>query len=192
MLLDAKLLVALVFIFLSLALIFTIKKRINIITTLIIAHLFLLLFLSLTITSYNSFKEIVLTLVIYLMTILFLIINSAKKEGQKKEKISWKSNFSKIFLAVFFGTILFFTVFSLTKTSVNTLQILKNRSFESAMDKIPEPFLLENTDRKKMRLKQELNDNFLLKHSSDIILIIAVIGCMILLFSQIEIKNKKK
>lgn len=192
MLFDAKLLAALIFIALSLALIFSIKSRINIITTLIIAHLFLLLFLSLTITSYNSFKEIVLTLVIYLMTILFLIINNSTGDLAKKEKIMWKSNFSKIFLAIFLGSVIFFGVFSLTKTSVNTLQLLRTRTIENQAAPEPELFLTDNIDRKKMRLKQELNNNFLLKRSSDIILIIAVVGCMILLFSQIEIKRKKE
>jgi hypothetical protein len=46
-------------------------------------------------------------------------------------------------------------------------------------------------ERKKLRLAKKLHENYLLKHSSDVILIIVFLSGFILLFSSYNLKNKK-
>ena len=75
MIFDAKFFTLITFIIINFLILFTIRARTTIITSLIIAHLIAVLFFSLSISNYNSFKEIVLSLIIYSMVILFLISN---------------------------------------------------------------------------------------------------------------------
>lgn len=190
MVFDLKLLVALVFIILSFATIFAVKTRINIITTLIITHLVLILFLSLTITNYDSFKEVVLTLIAYLMGVLFLITNY--KESPRKTRVAAIKQivpYFKIISSIIIVIMIFLGSFYLAKTSLLATQ----KSTESALAaSLQNNNLAQNFDAtsyKKNRLKKKLNENFLLKRSSDVILIIVALSSALLLLNT-KIYNK--
>ena len=180
---DAKILTSLLFVTLCVIAIFTIRTRTSTIATLIIAHLTLILFFGLTITNYNSFKEVVLTLIAYLMVVLFLITtyDRAQKISDKPLQIK-PSGYVK-----FFAGLIFFIIFSCMLYLANgTFYSMKNirNSQEIQTQSGPEPLPLDISERKKIRLKKKLNDNFLLKRSSDMILIIVATSSIILLLQR--------
>jgi len=182
MIFDLKFLVALIFITLSFITIFVVKSRVNIIATLIINHLVLIVFLSLTITNYNSFKEVVLTLIAYLMGVLFLITNYSEK--LKKEKIGGaKKPFSYLKIIAAFTIIftVFLSSFYLAKTSLlNTSNLTESKPYWQAQNNSSSQDF-DISAYKKNRLKKKLNENFLLKRSSDVILIIVALSSILLL-----------
>ena len=178
---NPQLLVALIFIILGFTTIFTLKNRTNIITTLIIAHLVLILLFSLTITSYIAFKEIVLMLIIYLIVLLFLIINNPTKEEEKPRK---KWFFAKLFFIICGAIIIFCVLFSITKYTAQNLVNIKTKTIENQAFLSQNAEVKEEKSRKFLKLQQNLSDNFLLKRSCDIILIITALGSVALLFRR--------
>jgi len=179
---DAKLFATLIFIALSLATLFAVKTRTNTIATLIITHLSLILFLSLTITNYIAFKEIVLMLIIYLMMVLFIIINH-----NSSIRNTYEPSKSKASIAIIFGGIFAFVIFCgtlyLTNISLKSIRPLEIKPIEDVANMNP-PQTLSIEDRKKLRLSKKLHDNFLLKRSSDVILIIIATASGILLLQR--------
>ncbi len=189
---DIKLLVAFVFLFFSALLIFNSQNRTSIVTSLIIIHLNLIVFFSLTITNQNLFKEIILTLILYLIAVLFVITNQEDvKKTIKKIKVKrpsfWVISFAAIAAIVIFicGFILTNKAFyQMKKMRENNIIITQsNPQMASADDSLKE--------RRKLRLAKKLQENYLLKHSSDVILIIVFLSGFILLFSSYNLKNKK-
>ncbi len=200
MLFEPRILVILLFIIINFLIIFAVKTRTTATTSLIIAHLVLVLFLSISITNYQSFKEIVLALIIYLMIILSLISNHNK---------SYLNNYQhykpiSIFLIFIIPACLTCAAtFYLAKTTIPIANLIKEKQAISNLDSNADNIALpgddnlisknnseslnntgtiSNNDYKIAKLKRKLSDNFLLKRSSDVILVIAglVAGLLLL------------
>ncbi len=144
MLIDGKILTILVFLIINFLIIFTVKTRTTIVTSLIISHLVAVLFFSLSISNYNSFKEIVLALIVYSMVILFLISNYNPIYLASEENLKIKNN-RKILL--FFGAgaiflVIFLSLFLVIK-KVSAVSISLNEKKLAKKEKILErPMLL--------------------------------------------------
>jgi hypothetical protein len=209
---DAKFFTILAFIAINLLILFFVRTRTTTIISLIIAHLTTVVFFSLSISNYNSFKEIVLSLIIYSMVILFLIsgnnpIHQTDDKGNKikdsKPSLMVASCVSFIFLTIFL------LIFLMVKNLPQVAEFVRDEKFSKQNEIMQNPiaeafhsehlttenfypdqkiaekkdFKSEISDRKKARLKDKLSDNFLLKRSSDVILIIAAIIANLLLLS---------
>jgi hypothetical protein len=216
---DAKIFVIFIFIAINSLILFAIRTRTTIVTSLIIAHLIAVLFFSLSISNYNSFKEIVLALIIYSMVVLFLIsnYNPIHLVGNEdlnigRPKLFWFAVFV-IFVTVFLA--LFFISKNLTEISEIVLDKRIHNQKEQFLNpinaashpvhaavkkvyfskKFNEDWLSGNhkvsemSDYKKARLRNKLSDNFLLKRSSDVILIIVAISTSLLILSTKKPKN---
>jgi hypothetical protein len=200
MLFEPRILVILLFIIINFLIIFVVKTRTSATTSLIIAHLILVLFLSITITSYQSFKEIVLALVVYLMVILSLISNHNKSylSSHKHKSIA-------IFLIFIIPAIIAcMASFYLAKSTIPIANLVKEEQASRALKStinlpgdLPDGDnivltnnskasdnvgVLPKNDYKMIRLKRKLSDNFLLKRSSDVILVISgfIVGLLLL------------
>lgn len=142
MLADAKSFTLLAFIVINFLIIFTVKTRTTIVTSLIISHLVAVLFFSISIANYNIFKEIVLALIIYSMVILFLVSNYnpiylTEGDDTKKTNYSLKSLLLLPLFTLVITTV-FYSIFFITKNlpevsriatgkkSYNQEQVLKN------------------------------------------------------------------
>ena len=223
MLLDPKLLTILIFIAINFLILFTIKTRTTIVTSLIISHLIAVLFFSLSISNYNSFKEIVLALIIFSMVILFLVsnYNPIYLVGGDATKINpsrlWLFFIPMICLVV---TTVFISLFLVTKNLTEISQIVNEKQITKQNEVLQNPMILpshpvhiavkkfylgkkfeddwsnntdvalEINDRKRARLKDKLSDNFLLKRSSDVILIIVAVSTSLLLLGAKRTENK--
>jgi hypothetical protein len=190
MLFEPRILVILLFIIINFLIIFVVKTRTTATTSLIIAHLILVLFLSISIASYQSFKEIVLALVVYLMVILSLISNHNKSYLNNHQR--YKS--TAIFLVFIIPAIIVcLASFYLAKSTIPIANLVKEKqiaqNISAANVDLPGDLssngnasALSNNDYKMTRLKRKLSDNFLLKRSSDVILVIAgfVAGLLLL------------
>ncbi len=227
MLIDAKFLTLLVFIAINFLILFRIKTRTTIVTSLIISHLMAVLFFSISISSYNSFKEIVLALIIFSMVILFLVSNYNPIYLANAEVPKFKLHLLRFFIAPFvaiFVVAVFLAIFSITKNLPEISKIIVDRQVEKQEEVLQNPMILpshpvhiavkkfylgkkfedswsdktyvelEMNDRKRARLKDRLSDNFLLKRSSDVILIIVAISTSLLLLgsggANLNLKNK--
>ncbi len=178
---DIRLLMILVFLILGATLIFSAQSRTNIVAALIVMHLNLIVFLSLTITNQDLFKEIILVLILYLIITIF-IITKQDDVVLKVKKIKAKlPNYKVIIFASFMVILIFVCSVILTKISFDKMQkvqIIQLTTPELA----PNQALLE--DSKKMRVARKLHENFLLKHSSDLILIVVFLSLAVLFFSS--------
>jgi glucan phosphoethanolaminetransferase (alkaline phosphatase superfamily) len=195
MLFEPKILVILLFIIINLIIIFAIKTRTTITTTLIIAHLILILFLSTSITNYQSYKEIVLTLIVYLMVMLSLISNYHPTYLNNHSSASFKPLTICIILIIP-AFISCSAIFFLAKSITPMANLLKEKqaiitTTDNSSAKLTQKSSLDTTNNtsninssnavnkatinnyKITRLKKKLSDNFLLKRSSDVILVIA-------------------
>jgi len=215
MAIDGKFLTILVFIIINLLIIFTVKTRTTIVTSLIIAHLVAVLFFSLSISNYNSFKEIVLALIVYSMVILFLIsnYNPIYLAGEEPLNIKNKKRLVAFFLMMIVIVVaVFLSLFLVVRTIFSVSEVVNEKKLAKQERVIERPMLLPShpvhiavkkfylgkkfddqwvdesdneiaiNQRKKAQLKDKLSDNFLLKRSSDvIILIVAVTTSMLLL-----------
>lgn len=227
MLIDAKFLIILVFIAINFLILFRIKTRTTIVTSLIISHLMAVLFFSISISSYNSFKEIVLALIIFSMVILFLVSNYNPIYLANAEVPKFKFPLLRVFIAPFVVitvAVVFVAIFSITKNLPGISKIIVDRQVEKQEEVLQNPMILpshpvhiavkkfylgkkfedswsdktyvelEMNDRKRARLKDRLSDNFLLKRSSDVILIIVAISTSLLLLGSggvnLNLKNK--
>ena len=198
---EPRILVILLFIIINFLIIFAVKTRTTATTSLIIAHLILVLFLSISIASYQSFTEIVLALVVYLMVILSLISNHNKSYLSDHKK--YKSTL--IFLIFIIPAILVcMASFYLAKSTIPIANLIKEQQIASNVGAANIDLLsdtpggdniittnskpldnasaLSNNDYKMTRLKKKLSDNFLLKRSSDVILVITgfIVGMLLL------------
>jgi hypothetical protein len=203
MLFEPKILVILLFIIINFLIIFVVKTRTTATISLIITHLILVLFLSISIASYQSFKEIILALVVYLMVILSLISNHNKSYLANHQY--YKS--TAIFLIFIVPAIMICVAsFYLAKSTIPIANLVKEKQAAqnigvanvnligddfsgggnvSSINNLKSPDndnSLSNNDYKMTNLKKKLSDNFLLKRSSDVILIIAgfVAGLLLL------------
>ncbi len=144
MLIDGKILTILVFLVINFLIIFTVRTRTTIVTSLIISHLVTVLFFSLSISNYNSFKEIVLALIVYSMVILFLISNYNPIYLATEENLKIK-NSKKILLFISAGAIflvIFLSLFLLVK-KVSAVAISLNEKKLAKKERIIErPMLL--------------------------------------------------
>jgi len=223
MIIDAKFLTLLTFIVINFLILFVIKTRTTIVTSLIIAHLIAVLFFSLSISNYNSFKEIVLALIIYSMVILFLVSNynpiylagnETNKEKESRIKMFFVPMMCLIVLMLFCS--LFFVAENIAQISedvrerkmvkqeevVKNPMILPSHAVHIAVKKfyLGKKFEeewsdktyaeLEMNERKRARLKDKLSDNFLLKRSSDVILIIVAVSTSLLLLGTKKTEKK--
>ena len=199
---EPRILVILLFIIINFLIIFAVKTRTTATTSLIIAHLILVLFLSISIASHQSFKEIVLALVVYLMVILSLISNHNKSYLSDHKK--YKSTL--IFLIFIIPAILVcMASFYLAKSIIPIANLIKEQQIVQNVGAanidlpsdtpggdnvistnnskpLDNASALSNNDYKMTRLKRKLSDNFLLKRSSDVILVIAgfIVGMLLL------------
>lgn len=180
--LEPKILVALLFIILSFVTIFSVKTYTSTLTTLIINHLVLILFLSLTITNYNSFKEVVLTLIAYLMAVLFLITNynNYLPQTQPGPIVSKAVHFKKL-MPICVAVIVFVFAFYTTKICYTTMKDIRESKMEQRLVENATSEVFDVAQLKRNRLKKKLSENFLLKRSSDVILLIVAISSSILL-----------
>ena len=168
---DTQLLPLLLFVFISIGIIFAAKTRISTIALLIAAHLSLILFFSLAIANYSHLKEAVLTLIAYLMLVLFLIANYGAEKENRDRPLQIKS---RSYIKIFAG-FAFFMIFSCALYLVNNVfysmkNSRNNREVHVGLE--PERPTIDAAQRKKNRLKKELSENFLFKHSSGVILTI--------------------
>jgi hypothetical protein len=222
MIFDAKFLTLLAFIAINFLILFTIKTRTTIVTTLIISHLIAVLFFSISISNYNSFKEIVLALIIFSMVILFLVSNYNPIYLAEPE--TFKNKHLRLFI-FFIPTVsviivmVFIALFSVTKNLPQISKIISDKHLTNQNEILQNPMLLpshavhiavkkfylgkkfednwsektyvelEMNDKKRARLKDRLSDNFLLKRSSDVILIIVAISASLLLLSTKKTEN---
>jgi D-alanyl-lipoteichoic acid acyltransferase DltB (MBOAT superfamily) len=225
MIFDAKILAALVFVIISLLIIFSIKSRTTAVITLIIAHLVLVLFFSLSISNYNSFKELVLGLVAYSMVLLFLISNhnpifSYDAKHSPKQHSKWSAIY--VPLVTFAILIVVVAIFLVVQNVPRISQSISDKKIEKQNEALLNPMILpshpvhvavrkfylgkkmesdgnawvdkvqlqsEINERKQARLKDKLADNFLLKRSSDVILIIVAISTSLLLLGARKTEN---
>ncbi len=224
MIIDAKFLTLLVFIAINFLILFKIKTRTTIVTALIISHLMAVLFFSISISNYNSFKEIVLALIIFSMVILFLVSNYnpiylANAEVPKLKLFALVAPLVAIIVVV-----VFVAIFSITKNLPEISKIIIDRQAKQQEETLQNPMILpshpvhiavkkfylgkkfedswsdktylelEINDIKRARLKDRLSDNFLLKRSSDVILIIVAISTSLLLLgssgANLSLKNR--
>lgn len=211
---DGKFLTLLIFIIINLLIIFSVKTRTTIVTSLIIVHLIAVLFFSLSISNYNSFKEIVLALIVYSMVILFLISNynpiylaedNFVKAKSPKQRTILYASISVIVVTVFIS------LFAVVKEINQISEVISAKKLAKQEKIFIMPMLLpshpvhiavkkfyfgkkfedqwanrdqseiEINQRKKAQLKDKLSDNFLLKRSSDVILLIVAVTTSMLL-----------
>lgn len=190
---DIKLLVASVFLIFSVLLILNSQNRTNIVTTLIIIHLNLIVFFSLTVTNQNLFKEIILTLVLYLIAVLFIITNQEDiAKTIKKIKVKGPS-LQTIIIAAFISIAIFICSFILTNKAFHAMRKMRENNVVILSEVKDQAASAQASlkDRKIMRLAKKLHENYLLKHSSDVILIIVFLSGSILLFSSYNLPKKK-
>ncbi|MBP7710103.1 MAG: hypothetical protein KA100_03440 [Rickettsiales bacterium] len=223
MLIDAKFLTLLAFIAINFLILFTIKTRTTIVTSLIISHLAAVLFFSISISNYNSFKEIVLALIIFSMVILFLVSNynpiylAAPETSKTKRSRLWIFFIPAVCVIV---VTVFVALFSIAKSLPQISKIITDEQTTKQNEILQNPMLLpshpvhiavkkfylgkkfedgwsdktyvelEMNDRKRARLKDKLSDNFLLKRSSDVILIIVAISTSLLLLGTKKTENQ--
>jgi predicted signal transduction protein with EAL and GGDEF domain len=200
----------LAFIIINFLILFIVRTRTSTIISLIITNLVAILFFSISITNYNSLKEIVLSLIIYSMVVLFLISNYNPLPLNKDETLRFKLPKIKIFLMpivaiAFFG--FFLTLFLIANDLSRIAENIHDKEI-SAENKIaaePDdkslneaPKIAQNSiqnkpsfqsnsglnDIKKARLKDKLFGNFLLKRSSDMILLIVAVATSLLLLTS--------
>jgi hypothetical protein len=181
-----------IFILLGLSLIFLVKTRISNVIILLAAHLALILFFSLSITNYTSFKEIVLTIIVYLITAIFLI--SQEDEATKIKAIEQGiikkiQHFSSMFFIIITGFLMFFLMFFCVKKSFDKINFESYKATEAAQVKGFQDIL--QVERKKIKLQKKLKDNFLLKRSSDVILIIVIASSIFLILSNKNIQKNE-
>lgn len=188
---DIKLLVAFVFLIFSVILIFTSQSRTNIVSTLIIIHLNLILFLSMTITNQGLFKEIILMLILYLIAALFIITNQDDIIKKVKKIKVRRPSFKIILFASLVSIFIFICAIFLTRISFQKMQYLR-QDMAVLQVVVPEKSINKSLENGKiMRVAKKLHENYLLKHSSDLILIIIFLSGTILLFSSNSIKTKE-
>ena len=213
MIIDGKFLTLLAFITINFLILFFVKTRTTTVISLIIAHLIVVLFLSLSISNYDSFKEVVLGLIIYSMVTLFLVSNYnpihlglVHLDGDGK---NLRVRIFTILLSFSIVLVVFGLTFWITKNisvvgeSV-TAKKMENQRLEikpSKPDHIAATKLLlsnkpqaewikqetriaEVSGIRRERLQRRLADNFLLKRSSDVILIIVALGIFLMLLRK--------
>jgi len=203
--------ILLIFITINFLILFLVKTRTTTVTSLIIAHLVVILFFSVSIANYNLFKEITLALIVYSMVILFLISNYDEFDFGEKNKTP-RRHLMIIFLPLIF--VAFTTFFAVVKNIARFSEIVAEKKMSLQEEVMLNPMILpshpahiavkqfyfgkkfeddlsdkvsialENNDRKRARLKDKLSDNFLLKRSSDVILIIVAVSSGLLLMSN--------
>lgn len=158
------------FIITNFLILFFVKTRTTIVISLIISHLFAALFFSISISDYNFFKEIVLALILYSMVILFLISNYNPNSTTEDQATKIDFSFKNFLSNPFKKAAVFLTILSILFLS---LSIIKNISPITKMVQ-KEKFLSSPKVRSDSlnNQKKKLSDNFLLKRSSDVILII--------------------
>lgn len=217
MIFDAKFFTLLTFIIINFLILFTIRTRTTIITSLIIAHLVAVLFFSLSISNYNSFKEIVLSLIVYSMVILFLISNYNPIYLTDDQTNKVNESRSSLFIVPIISAgilVIFCAVFLITKNIPDISHVIHEKEAEKQNEIIKNPMILpsyavhiavkkfylgkkfeddwsdktyaeiELNEKKRARLKDKLSDNFLLKRSSDVILIIVAVSTSLLLLGS--------
>ncbi len=187
---DAKFFAVLTFIIINFLVLFVVRTRTTIIISLIIAHLTAVLFFSLSIANYNSFKEIVLSLIIYSMVILFLISNysSAQIETEEPNKTRTWSRLYFFIPSLLIATLaIFLALVSITKNIPEISSAIYEKASAQEIKPLTKSITPSSTleaeinARKMTRFKEKLADNFLLKRSSDVILIIVVISTSLLI-----------
>lgn len=208
---DGRLLTLLAFIVINFLILFVVKTRTTTVISLIIAHLIAVLFFSLSISNYDSFKEIVLGLIIYSMVTLFLVsnYNPIHLDGEEDDNKNLRMKIMTVCMACIIVFIVFILTFWIAKNiaSVNASVIAKKAAIRQAETKLNVPKNLaattlllsqkpqskwikerlespEISHRKKERLRRSLADNFLLKRSSDVILIIVALSVVLMLLRK--------
>lgn len=180
---DAKFFTLLVFVVINFFILFIVKTRTSLVITVIIAHLVAVLFFSLSIENYAAFREITLALIVYSMVILFLISNygSIVVDGVDEKKD--KQNFIIKAATCFVASAIFLLLLIVVK---NVSDLNKNTKIASNKDKQELSRLDNYPSIKTVGLQAKLEDNFLLKRSSDVILIIVAASTLLLLISKKE------
>ncbi len=175
--LDTKFLTVFVFIVINFLILFVVRTRTSLVISVIIAHLVAVLFFSLSIANYDAFREITLALIVYSMVILFLISNYGLivVEGEKKSK----SKYNLLKNAVICSAA--FVIFLLLFFAVKDVVEIRDKPVVAQEQEIETP---TSDSIKKARMREKLLDNFLLKRSSDVILIMAAAGTVLLLLSK--------
>lgn len=194
---DGKLITILLFAAINFSILFIVKSRTAAVIGLITSHLAAIIFFSLSIANYNIFEEITLALIVYSMTTLFLISNHNQLHlGDEENTQTKNSKSSKIFVFAFL--ISFLAVFLAFFLIIKKLPEISQNSAPELLfwseEKLAETNFTQNSSRlendelflkrKKARLRNKLSDNFLLKRSSDVILISAFLIAMSLILSS--------
>ncbi len=193
MLFDIKLLAIIIFAIYSFILFINLKSLVNIASNLVINHLILILFLSLTITNQNLFKETVLILILYLIANVFLLVNQgeiAKVRKKVKDKMPDLWVLALVFVSV---VVVFFSTIFLAKTTINNLKIEQESQVlvEIQGDKNIETVAPENVKTpRQQRLEAKLQNNYLFKRSSEVIMLICFILPFLLIISSKKFLNK--
>lgn len=176
---DGKFFTLLVFIVINFFILFVVKTRTSLVISVIIAHLVAVLFFALSISNYHSFREITLALIIYSMVILFVISNYGlivvDVEKIQKSKLKLLKNATIYIFAALVFTMVCAVVGDIDKMREEYV-VTENQA------EIPADF----NALKKAQMRDKLLDNFLLKRSSDVILIMAVASTVLLLLSKKE------
>jgi hypothetical protein len=192
----AQFLTLLVFITINFLVLFNIRTRTTIIISLIIANLIAVLFFSISITNHASLKEIILALIIYSMVVLFLIsnYNPLPSNIDKPAKIKLLQLKNLLMIPIVIAALaMFCTLFFLTNNLTKIADNIHDEKLIAQSEAVTKP-AIENSnpeinEKKRARLKDKLSGNFLLKRSSDMILLIVAVSAGLLLLAQRNLKK---
>lgn len=208
MLFETTTLPILFFITLNFLILFFLKKEIDQIIGLIFSYVLIIIFFTITISNYDILKEIILILSCYLITLL-IIINGLNSSIEIEEKSLKKFTKFVLFpfsilgiVAVFLMIILVINNISQVSNLVETrkltqkneelfknnipnqenlnLELANNKNNQIKEISVKEAKFFNTSDRKRDYLKEKLSENFLLKRSSEIILLIATLPLILI------------
>ncbi|MBU6339698.1 MAG: hypothetical protein KGQ36_07010 [Rickettsiales bacterium] len=196
------------FITLNFLILFFIKKEIDQILALIFSYIFIIAFFSLTISSYLILKEIILILTCYLIALLFIIHRSDSSITSDKKPSTKFVKFFVIPTSIFTIIAIFFMVIWTVKNTheisnlietkeitkkneelfgnLNSNQISSKTLITNNREIYKEEEFFNTSGRKRAYLREKLSDNFLLKNSSELILLIISLPLITMLLTKKE------
>jgi hypothetical protein len=202
------------FVTLNFLILLFIKKEIDQIIASIFSYALIIIFFTITISNYNILKEIILILSCYLIGLLF-IINGLNSSIEIEEKSLKKFTKFIVFPFSILGIVAVFLMIILVINNISEVSnvveakkltqknedLFKNKdsnqenlNHELPNDKnnqikeisVKEEKFFNISDRKRDYLKEKLSENFLLKRSSEIILLIATLPLILIFKSKKE------
>jgi len=158
--------ILLLFFALGLAILFLVRDRTSLVMSVIITQLVLLLFLSMSIGNYAVLQDVTIALIIFSFAILFVVVNGGLPE-EKRHKPAF-------ILVVLCATFVFFVlILSAVEDGANLTATLPQQQVVAEID-----------SPKKARLRDKIQKSALLKHSSDVMLILVAASVLVLISTK--------